>query len=251
MAPILELRGLDKHFGGIHVTREMNVEIREGELSAIIGPNGAGKTTLFNLITGYVKPDGGDIIYQGTSIVRKGPEKIVRMGIVKTFQVASLFPDKTVYNNVYMATMSFFRKNWQLLRGSSPSAESHAHTESILSATGLTGKRNRQAFELSHGEQKVLDIALALALKPRLLLLDEPTAGMSPDERLKMRQLMKKLHEHFQVTTVFIEHDMDMVLGVAETVRVLVHGALIAEGTPEEMMKNEMVIEAYLGKEIL
>lgn len=251
VTPILELKALDKHFGGIHVTRHMNLSVKEGELSAIIGPNGAGKTTLFNLITGFVKPDSGDIMYQGKSIYRRSPERIIRLGIVKTFQVASLFPDKTVFNNVYMATLSYFRKSWQFWKGAAPTPELLVYTEEILAAMGLTGKRNRMAFELSHGEQKVLDIALALALKPQVLLLDEPTAGMSPDERLKMRQLLKRLHEHFKVTTIFIEHDMDMVLGVAETVRVLVHGALIAEGSPEDIMKNSEVIDAYLGKEIL
>lgn len=247
----LELRHVNKHFGGLHVSRDITMGIEQGELTAIIGPNGAGKTTLFNEITGYITPDNGSILFDGVEITGAEPENLVKMGIVRAFQVASLFIDETVYDNIYLAALAFHGKNGNIFTNRQTYNDVAEHCHFILGRLGLSGKENLKAFELSHGDQKVLDIAIALTMKPKLLLLDEPTAGMSPDERVKMTRLIRAIHEEFRLTTVFVEHDMDMVFGIADVIRVLVHGELIAEGNAEEIQKNPAVIEAYLGHEVL
>lgn len=251
MSAILEIKGLDKHFGGIHVTNRVNINIERGEMSAIIGPNGAGKTTFFNLITGLIPSDDGEVIYESVNITRQRPEKTVKMGMVRAFQVASLFLEETVYDNVYLASLANFRKNGKMMAGRLKFNDAREHADLILNKIGLAHCRELKASELSHGDQKILDIAIALTLNPKILLLDEPTAGMAPDERIKMMALLKELHEYFQLTTVFIEHDMDMVFGIAQVIRVLVQGTLIAEGPPDYIREHDAVIEAYLGKEVL
>ena len=251
MSAILEIRNLDRHFGGIHVSNHVNITVEKGELSAVIGPNGAGKTTHFNLITGHIPPDEGKVIYEGQDITRARPEKIVKMGMVRAFQVASLFLEETVFDNVYLAALSNLQHNGTMFRNRTGFSDAREHSDMILQKIGLYGFRDLKASELSHGDQKVLDIAIALTMRPRILLLDEPTAGMAPDERVKMMHLLKELHEYFQLTTIFIEHDMDMVFGIAQIIRVLVQGQLIAEGPPDYIRQHETVIESYLGKEVL
>jgi branched-chain amino acid transport system ATP-binding protein len=245
----LEIRNLNKRFGGLHVTKSVSMSIEQGEITAIIGPNGAGKTTLFNQITGYISPDEGTILFDGSEITGARPESLVKKGIVRAFQVASLFYDETVYDNLYLAALAFHGQNWNVFADRTSFVYAKEHCRFILDRLGLSGKEGLKAFELSHGDQKVLDIAIALIMKPKLLLLDEPTAGMSPDERVKMTRLIKAIHEEFKLTTVFVEHDMDMVFGIADVIRVLVQGELIAEGNAEEIQKNPAVIEAYLGHE--
>ncbi len=251
MPAILEIKNLDKHFGGIHVTNHVNITIERGEMSAIIGPNGAGKTTFFNLITGLIPSDDGRVVYENRDITKARPEKIVKMGMVRAFQVSSLFLEETVYDNVYLAALSNFKKNTKMFANRLSYKDAREHTEMILAKIDMLHCKDLKASELSHGDQKILDIAIALTLNPKILLLDEPTAGMAPDERIKMMSLLKDLHQYFQLTTVFIEHDMDMVFGIAQTIRVLVQGQLIAEGTPDHIRNHEAVIEAYLGKEVL
>lgn len=249
MAIIFEIKGLDKHFGGIHVTRDISLSIEEGEMSAIIGPNGAGKTTLFNIITGFIKADKGQFFYKAKNLTGKSPEYISRLGIVRSFQVSTIFADETVLDNVFLASLSLHKKNWNFFRNKSIFKSAIDDAEAILNNLELYAKKDLKAFELSHGDQKVLDIAIALAMKPSLLLMDEPTSGMSPDERIKMRSLLKRLHKDFGITIVFIEHDMDMVMGIAQKVRVLVQGQLVAEDTPDIIMQTQKVIDAYLGDE--
>jgi branched-chain amino acid transport system ATP-binding protein len=248
---ILEIKDLDKHFGGIHVTDHVNISIQKGEMSAVIGPNGAGKTTLFNQITGLLPPDSGAVLYENVDITNEAPEKIVRRGMVRAFQVSSLFLEETVFDNVYLAALSNFEKNGKIFRNRRQFPEACGHAEMILKRIGLIESRDMKASELSHGDQKILDIAIALTMNPKILLLDEPTAGMAPDERAGMMLLLKELHKYFQLTTIFIEHDMDMVFGIAQIVRVLVRGRLIAEGSPDYIRQHEEVIDAYLGKEVL
>ncbi|MCX8026593.1 MAG: ABC transporter ATP-binding protein [Thermodesulfovibrionales bacterium] len=246
---LCEIKGLDKRFGGIHVTRSMDFKIQEGELSAIIGPNGAGKTTLFNLISGFIRPDKGQVFFMGRDITNMTPENITRLGMVRSFQVSSIFPDEKVFDNIFLAALSYHKKNWSFYKTNTAYKDAMKDAEIILNSLNLNEKAHLWAYELSHGDQKVLDIAIALAMKPSLLLMDEPTSGMSPDERKRMKVLLKRLHEEFKITIVFIEHDMDMVMDVAQKVRVLVQGQLIAENTPEVIMQTQSVIDAYLGED--
>lgn len=250
MEVILELKDLNKHFDGIYVSKNINLKIISGSLTAIIGPNGAGKTSVFNLITGYIEKDSGQIYFCGKDITNKKPEEIASMGIVRAFQVASIFPDETVYDNLLVAGISLFKKSTNFLVDKYSLKDIKEHTDMILKSLNLFDKKALRASELSHGDQKILDIAMALALSPKLLLLDEPTAGMSPDERKSMVKVIKELHKKFNLTTLFIEHDMDIVFGIAEIIRVMVRGEIIAEGTSEEIRNNPLVIESYLGKEV-
>ncbi|MCM8827553.1 MAG: ABC transporter ATP-binding protein [Candidatus Omnitrophica bacterium] len=250
MDVILEIKNLNKHFDGIYVSKNIILKIFKGSLTAIIGPNGAGKTSLFNLISGYIEKDSGKIYFQGMDISDKKPENIASMGIVRAFQVANFFPDETVYDNVLVASISLFKKSTNFLADKYSFKNIREHTDMILKNLNLFEKRDLKASELSHGDQKILDIAMALTLSPKVLLLDEPTAGMSPDERKSMVKVIKELHKKFNLTTLFIEHDMDVVFGIAEIIRVMVRGEIIAEGTAEEIRNNPMVIESYLGKEV-
>ncbi|MBN2333854.1 MAG: ABC transporter ATP-binding protein [Deltaproteobacteria bacterium] len=245
---MLRLKSVNKAFGGLKVTNDVNFSIRPGEISAIIGPNGAGKTTLFNQITGFQTPDSGEIIFAGQNIVGKTSQDVVVMGIGRAFQIASLFPDQTVLDNVKIACLSHSSNTGHILRSRAEFQQDEKDAMSILESLGIDSQAHRLAYELAHGDQKLLDIGIALALRPRLLLLDEPTAGMSPEEREVTRSLIKKLWKEFDLTLVFIEHDMDMVFGIAETVRVLQQGALLAEGTPDEIRNNREVVTAYLGE---
>ncbi len=251
MSIILETKNLTKHFGGLYVAKNINMQIKKGELSAIIGPNGAGKTSFFNLVSGYIKKNGGEIVFNGVNISDKSPEFIVKSGIVRAFQVANLFPDETVYENVLIASVSKFKKNLNFHSDRFSINNTNEHTSFILKKLNLFDKKDIPASELSHGDQKILDIAIALAMTPSVLLLDEPTAGMSPEERVSMMNIVRNIHTEFNLTTIFIEHDMDIVFGIAEIIRVMVRGEIIAEGDPEQIKKDEKVIESYLGAEVI
>ena len=250
MEPILKIDSLNKAFGGLKVTDRVSFSVMPGEISAIIGPNGAGKTTLFNQITGYLPPDNGRIVFQGQDIIGLATQQIVERGIGRGFQIASIFPDETVLDNVRMASLSRLDQTRKFFRAAASFRRATDRALSILQSLGMERHAGRLAFELAHGDQKLLDIGIALALEPRLLLLDEPTAGMSPEERQATRELVRKLWKEYDLTLVFIEHDMDTVFGIAQKVRVLQQGALLAEGTPDEIQNNSEVITAYLGEEL-
>lgn len=250
MEPLLKLESLSKAFGGLQVTNNVNMSVMPGEISAIIGPNGAGKTTLFNQITGNLLPDTGKVLFQGKDIVGQTTQKIVFEGIGRAFQISSLFPDETVLDNIKVAIMSRMDNTKKFWRPMLKFKQATEQAFDILESLGLEKEADRFAFELAHGDQKLLDIGIALALKPKLLLLDEPTAGMSPEERKVTQNLIKKLWKEFDLTLIFIEHDMDMVFDVAQVVRVLQQGTLLAEGSPEEIQNNKEVITAYLGEEL-
>ncbi|MGD9817790.1 MAG: ABC transporter ATP-binding protein [Desulfomonilaceae bacterium] len=251
MEPILELQNVSKSFGGLRVTSDVSFSVAQGSISAMIGPNGAGKTTIFNQITGYLKPDSGKILFCGKDITELNTRDIVTLGMARAFQVTSFFPEETVLDNVRVACLSQKNKTRSLLKDVDDFKDATDQAHNILSSIGLENEADRPAFELAHGDQKLLDIGIALALRPKLLLLDEPTSGMSPDERLLTRNLVKKLWKEFNLTLIFIEHDMDTVFGIAQTVRVLQMGRLLAEGSPEEIRNNPEVITAYLGEEVL
>ncbi len=249
MKSLLKLENVSKAFGGLEVTNNVNMSVLPGEISAIIGPNGAGKTTLFNQITGHLLPDKGKIIFQEEDLIGQTPQNIVFAGIGRAFQIASLFPDETVLDNIKIACLSRMNQTRRFWREALKFKRATDHAYELLENLGLEKQAERFAFELAHGDQKLLDIGVALALKPKLLMLDEPTAGMSPEERITTRNLIKKLWKEFNLTLIFIEHDMDMVFDIAQTVRVLQQGTLIAEGTPEDIQNNKEVVTAYLGEE--
>jgi branched-chain amino acid transport system ATP-binding protein len=244
----LELRGLRKAFGGVVATDDVSLSFEPGTLSAIIGPNGAGKTTLFHLITGKLPVTAGQVLLDGVSITGLDRREIVRRGIGRAFQVANLFPSFTVEDSLAAGLMAHSGRTGSLL-GSFPPADVKQKAEEVMDLCGLTSLARTEARHLSHGDQKLLDIALALALEPRVLLLDEPTAGMGPDERWRMIERVQRLWAARGLTLIFIEHDMDIVFKIAQSVRVLRYGAVLAEGTPEEVRRNPAVVEAYLGAE--
>jgi len=248
--PILKVENLYKSFDGNTVINDVSFSVTQGELSSIIGPNGAGKTTLFNLISGLLLPDSGRIHFQNHSLVGLQPYDIVRLGIAKAFQITSIFPRLSVLENVVAALISRERGNLNMVKPVKKLKAVHDRAYTLLENVGLKEMADQPSGTLAHGNQKRLDIAVALALEPKLLLLDEPTAGMSPEERRETVQLIKELWEKFNVTMLFIEHDMDIVFSISQKVRVLCYGTLIAEGLPEEISKNEQVIEVYLGEEV-
>jgi branched-chain amino acid transport system ATP-binding protein len=244
---MLKLDSVYKSFGGVTATRNVTLDFAAGSFSAVIGPNGAGKTTLFNLITGRFAPSAGRILLDGKDIAGLGQRQIVRRGIGRAFQVASLFPTLTVAEALAAAVQAHQRSESVKLQ-SFPLARTATRAGEIMEMLKLTRVAGILSRNLSHGDQKLLDVGLALALDPKVLLLDEPTAGMGPEERWQMIETVQGLWRAVGMTLIFIEHDMDIVFKVAQTVRVLSYGTVLAEGTPDEIRRNPQVIEAYLGK---
>ena len=244
----LEIRNLTKAFGGLKAIDDVSLVFPSGSLSAVIGPNGAGKSTFFNLISGAFPPDSGEVLLDGRDIIRLSRSERMHRGIARAFQVASCFPTMTVAENL-MAAVTAHVGQWGNLSRRFPPPGVRERADEVMEMVGLTKVPNVEAAILSHGDQKLLDIAIALALEPQVLLLDEPTAGMGPDERWRMIERVRKLWEQRQLTLVFIEHDMDIVFQIASTIRVLCYGRVLAEGTPDQIRADPRVIEAYLGTE--
>ncbi|MCX5908749.1 MAG: ABC transporter ATP-binding protein, partial [Deltaproteobacteria bacterium] len=230
---ILKTENLKKAFGGLQAVNGVSIMIEKGELSSIIGPNGAGKTTLFNLITGYLSPDSGQIRFKGEDIFRLPHYKIVKKGIGRSFQRTNIFPTLTVFENVRAAVLFHKKKNFKFFTHSNALTDVNEASRQILESLNLLDKAGLTSSTLAHGDQKLLDIGIALALEPDLLLMDEPTAGMSPEERWNTVAMIQKIWKTRNMTVVFIEHDMDMVFSVSQKIRVLHYGAIIAEGTPK------------------
>ena len=243
---MLKLEGVHKNFGGVQATRDVSLEFPEGSISAIIGPNGAGKTTIFNLVSAQLTPSSGNIALNGESIVGLSRSDIVRSGVVRAFQVASLFPSLTVMETMVAALESHHRNSLQLWRAFRGSNREKAAME-ILDLLDLGWTADTVVSALSHGDQKLLDIGLALTMRPRVLLLDEPTAGLGPQERWSMIEQVKSIWKDLGLTIVFIEHDMDIVFATAQKIHVLVSGGVMASGTPDEVRSDQRVIDAYLG----
>ncbi len=243
---LLEIENLMKAFGGFQATDHVNLSIEKGSLRSLIGPNGAGKTTLFNQITGYLVPDSGRVVFKAEEITGSHPYEISRKGITRAFQIINIFPRLTVIESVQLAILA---RRWQTLRCFTPAKKMvREEAMTVLETVGLAERAALLARELSHGDQRVLELALALAGDPEILLLDEPMAGMSPFERVKVTELIQKLHQDRGITVLFCEHDMDVVFGISEKVTVLHQGRVIAEGPPEEIKKNEEVHMVYLGQ---
>lgn len=252
---LLEVSGLSKVFGGVTAIDSLDIAVGEGEIVSIIGPNGAGKTTLFNLMTGMIVADGGKILFDGRDIVGMRPSQILRLGIARTFQNVRLFPEMSVRENVMLArhcrTKSGVLRS--ILRVPSFRKEEEETKKRAEEALGFFGKRlvgyrfDQPAASLSYANRRRLEIARAMASDPRILLLDEPTAGMNPRETQELTELVGKIREEKSITIVMIEHDMKVVRGVSDRVIVLDYGRKIAEGSYAEIAGNERVIEAYLG----
>ncbi len=246
MAAILVVAHLQKHFGGLHVTRDVNFTMEEGEQSAIIGPNGAGKSTFINLLTGYHRADSGQVLFAGSEITNQAPHRIARMGISRAFQVSSIFPKMTVAENVRSAVHAQMRESLNLLGVASRVGKTE--TERALSLCELEGKRDLVAGELAQGDKKRLELAIALAGKPRLLFLDEPTAGMSVEEARSTMELVDRLNREMKLTVLFTEHDMDIVFNHAQRLTLMHRGEIVVTGTPAEVRANATAQRVYLGE---
>ncbi len=245
MTPALEVSSLKKSFGGVAAVKGVDFSVAAGEAVALIGPNGAGKTTTFNLINGQIKPDAGVVNLHGADITGKAPEQLFRLGVARTFQITATFASMTVRENVQMALMSFERRAHSA--GALATRECKRHAWGLLTDIGLAEQGGRAASELAYGDLKRLELAMALANNPRLLLMDEPTAGMAPNERELLMQLAVKSCRERSVALLFTEHDMDVVFGFADRVIVMNRGRIIAQGSPDEVRANEEVRAVYLG----
>jgi branched-chain amino acid transport system ATP-binding protein len=244
--PLLRTERLSKSFGALTAVNEVTLGVEEGTLHSVIGPNGAGKTTFFNLLTGQLAPTSGRIVFDGRDVAGTPPHAIAHLGIARSFQRTSIFPTLSLADNVWLAAFAR-RPSWRGLawRRADRYPELGARAAAVLGEVGLGDKAAQPAREISHGEQRQLELAIALAAAPRLLLLDEPAAGLSPDETQRMVALVRRLKGRF--TIVLIEHKIDVVMSMSDRISVMNFGSLIAEGTPAEIQRNAEVRRAYLG----
>jgi branched-chain amino acid transport system ATP-binding protein len=242
---VLAVRSLSKSFGGVHAVNEVSFEIERGEFLAMIGPNGAGKSTCFNMINGQLTPDAGSILFEGSDIAGLKPREIWRLGVGRTFQVAATFHSMTVIENVQMALISHRNETYRMWRPAA--ARYRQQALALLEQVGMDDAANRPSRALAYGDVKRVELAIALANQPRLLLMDEPTAGMAPGERNEMIALVKKLVVERGISVLFTEHSMDVVFAFADRIIVLARGQLIADGNAAAIRDNARVQEVYFG----
>jgi branched-chain amino acid transport system ATP-binding protein len=246
MGVILKGEGLSKFFGGLKAVDSVDLVVKEGEFRSIIGPNGAGKSTLFNLLTGFFHCDTGKIFWKGREITSFSADEIVGLGIVRTFQRTNIFPNLTVWENVLVPLLRRHGKSWNLITPIKHLFKQEI--QDIIESTGLSEQVGCIASTLSQGHQRCLELAIALANMPTLLLLDEPTSGMSVSESAKMLDLVKNINQQRGMTILFTEHDMNVVFSLSQRITVMHFGKIIAEGTPEEIRNNREVQSVYLGE---
>ncbi|MEJ2717458.1 MAG: ABC transporter ATP-binding protein [Deltaproteobacteria bacterium] len=249
-APLLEVQDLTKAFGRVVAARKLNFEIRAGELTSVIGPNGAGKSTLINILSGSVSADEGRIFLQGREITHLPTHRRVRLGLCRSFQVVNVFPELTVFENVQIPVLALVGRARHVLRSLSREPGVADRAMEVLERVNLAGQAHSPASELSHGDQRLLEVGIALAVRPKLLFLDEPTAGMNPVERSEILESIRRLSASGETTFVIVEHDMDVVFALSDRVIVLHLGDIICDGEPNVVKEDEQVRECYLGEEV-
>ena len=245
---MLDVRNVSKNFGSLVAVQNVSLRVEPGELRAIIGPNGAGKTTFFNMISGYFPPSSGSIVFDGQDVTKVSAHARVGLGMARTFQITEIFPELTVHENVLSSAEVAAGQRLHMWTARSDVGRAERVVDEMLALVGLSAKANRLVGELAHGDQRATEIAMALALRPKLLLLDEPTAGMGDQETYEITGLIRRLHRDSKFTIVLIEHDMRVVFHLADRITVLDQGKLLAEGTPTEIAASKAVQAAYLGE---
>jgi len=251
MAELLRTEKLRKYFGVVSAADDIDLQIEEGVLTSIIGPNGAGKTTFINLLTGNISVDSGKVFFRNEDITHLPIHKRVKKGICRSFQIMNIFPKLSVFENLQIPVFSLVNQSLSFFKSVRSHEDVNERVEKLLTELGLTNKKDLPAGTLSHGDQRLLEIGLAMAPDPKLLFLDEPTAGMNPVERVKILENIRRLSRERQSTFVIVEHDMDIVFSLSDRIVVLHRGQILADGKPEEIKQNEDVRKVYLGEEIL
>jgi branched-chain amino acid transport system ATP-binding protein len=245
VASSLVVRDLSKSFGAVRAVDGVNLEIEDGHVHSLIGPNGAGKTTVFNCISGFLQPAHGRVILNGLDVTAWRPHRLVAAGLARTFQITKIFGDLTVLENVVLAAQSRLGANLRVWHRAQSAAEAQDSAYEVLDMLGLGAQARANADHLAHGDKRILEIAIALALQPRVLLMDEPTAGMSPGETERIGSLIRRISR--RSTVLLVEHDMEMVLGISDQITVMTQGRVIASGTPDAVTRDPIVQDAYLG----
>lgn len=248
--PLLQTKKLNKAFGKVVTSKDLDLVFEKGVLTSIIGPNGAGKSTLINVLSGSLKADSGKILFEGKDITRMPTHQRVRRGLCRSFQVVNVFPHLTVFENLEIPILAARRRASAFFSPLSHEKKTHEDVESILELVGLADKALQTAQSLSHGDQRVLEVGIALAARPKLLFLDEPTAGMNPVERIKILENIRRISDTGSTTFVIVEHDMDVVFALSERILVLHRGDVICDGEPEKIKNDADVRECYLGEEV-
>ncbi|WP_298288307.1 ABC transporter ATP-binding protein [Thiomonas sp.] len=247
---LLQLQSVSRRFGALKALTDISLEVRPGELRAVIGPNGAGKTTLFNLISGFFPPTEGRILFDGKPIHTVNPQELVKRGIIRTFQITEIFRSLTVYENLRIAVEIAQGVNLRPWMTRTLRKRIDSRVEELMHLVKISDKAGRVTGELSHGDQRVVEVGIALSRNPKLLLLDEPTAGMGDEETHHMTALIRDLNKSQGITTLFVEHDMEIVFGIADRITVLDNGSLLAEGSADDIAQNPRVQAAYLGQAV-
>ena len=243
--PLLETRKLSKNFGALRAVNEVNLKVYPGEIHSIIGPNGAGKTTLFNLLTGFVRSSEGKVFLRGENVTNQEPQIVSKKGLARSYQITSIFPALSVHENVRVAAQSSIRQSYNFIKNFNQLTEAKEKADEVLKFIGLIEKRSFISKNLPYGEKRILDIGIALATNPEVILLDEPVAGLPLGDLKWMMHLIEQISK--SLTVVLIDHNIDLVISISHIITVMNQGSVIAEGRPDEIQRNEKVQEAYLG----
>ncbi len=244
---ILSVKGLSKSFGKFYALRDVSVDVKKGEITALIGPNGAGKTTFYNVITGKYRPTTGRVVFEGRDITSLPAHKVARLGLCRSFQITNIFQENTVEENILASLVAYHRKGLSLFKGLGSYRALREEAHRILEMLGLAAHAQEVAKNLAYGDKRLVEIGIALASHPKMIMLDEPTAGMTPEETERMVKMVQKLFQKTGITFLITEHDMKVVFSIAHKILVLHQGCLLAQGSPQEIRNNPRVREAYLG----